>query len=195
MRKKIDYNIKDKDFNIFLKFSFPLCLSNIKVEIETRISSNYLFYGYGYTIITKDWIVEKIEYHPKYETRIEQIIKEIVNILKDNLYLIKNNIIELDKKNNDYEYRIILEKPDVIEDEFNYILKIQVFENENLIFNMVLLLCDNENMDNFNNILKTLKSVLKLKNLNIIKKITEKLIKDIVIEEIDNLIKYQKRIK
>jgi len=139
--------------------------------------------------------VEKIEYHPKYETRIEQIIKEIINILKDNLYLIKNNIIELDKKNNDYEYRIILEKPDVIEDEFNYILKIQVFENENLIFNMVLLLCDNENMDNFNNILKTLKSVLKLKNLNIIKKITEKLIKDIVIEEIDNLIKYQKRIK
>jgi hypothetical protein len=189
MRKRIyDYDIKEKSFNIFLNFSFPLWFNDIKVEITAYVTLNLLFPQFYYTIATKDWIIEEILYDSEDESKINQTIKEILDILENNLFLVESNYIEFETKNSNNEYHIIFEKTKIRNDKFNYTFTIKVSENNNSFFRMILSFVDNENKSNFNNILKTLKLILKLKNLNTIKKAIKDSVKDIIIEEIENLI-------
>jgi len=188
MRKRIyDYDIRDKYINININFSFPLWFDNTEVKISVNSNINPTFPNYQYSIISKKWIIEEIIFDPEDKIKIERIIKEIFNILENNLFLIENNPIELKRKNMNNEYRIILEKSEIRKNRFNYTIMVEVYENDSIIFEMNLLFYDDKNMSNFNKTLKTLKSFLTIKNLNIIKKAIKDAIKNIVMEDIENL--------
>ena len=189
MRKRIyDYDIMEKSINVILHYSFPFWFNDIKIQINVHINRNTIFSDFYYSIVAKDWIIEEITYRLENELKTKQIINEIFNILKNNLFPIKTDFVEFEGKINNNRYYIFLERTQSKYHFFNHRLLIKVIENNNTIFSIVLIFRDNENMDNFNNILKVLKLILKFKNMNIIKKAIKDSIKDIIMEEIENLI-------
>jgi len=180
-----DYDINEANIIFNLDYSFPLRLDKIKLLIEVFADFTSGFFYFSYSIITKRVSILNIEHNLRNYFNIKDILKNVFDILKNELFITKRFNVEINKvdSENRYQYNIILRREENGENKYNYITEILVRNNNVRVFNASIVLEDNENMINFEKNMKILKLIFE--NFNDIKFHVIESIKDIVIREIE----------
>jgi hypothetical protein len=158
-----DYDINEVTVVFNLDYSFPLKLNNMKLFVEVLADFTSDFFYLLYSVITERVSIINIRNSSRDYLNIKKILKNIFNILKNELFITKRFDVEINKvdSKNEYRYNMMLRRKEIDENEYDYITDVEVDNNAVPIFKASIILKDDEDLTNFKRNMQILKLIFK----------------------------------